>query len=423
MNHLAVTSILTVVAHIIWFASMTERKYQIKKTVLLYGLYAIFFTLWAILAYSLLGKDSPYVIPFSFVGTILPAILLFLYTSSDSFSKKIFLIVTYANLFCIIICLSILICDGLFPNLSIVKQMYIRSLVRILLNVPAVLLYLWFARPYMRTVPGDRKRTWYSISLVSFLFLTVFATLINFLMRDGHTVEQMILFITTMMIYCAVLWIVFGTIQHMNAEVKMELITQNVQYLQGQLAMAKEHASTAKAMRHDFRHHMQNIDLLLKQQKPQEAIHYIEEFIQSLDATSQIDFCPHITANAILNNFYNQAQKEGIPISITADTPEYITIADMDFVAILSNLLENAVNGCIECGSRDEITVNLRMKKEKLVIVCSNPCKTDLVIEDDIIKPKGTGIESILMAIDKYDGNIRYQMEDGILTACVILNC
>ncbi|MFR1874617.1 MAG: hypothetical protein ACLS2Y_07085 [Mediterraneibacter faecis] len=104
MNHLAVTSILTVVAHIIWFASMTERKYPIKKTVLLYGLYAIFFTLWTILAYSLLGKDSPYVIPFSFVGTILPAILLFLYTSSDSFSKKIFLIVTYANLFCIIIC-------------------------------------------------------------------------------------------------------------------------------------------------------------------------------------------------------------------------------------------------------------------------------------------------------------------------------
>ena len=129
-------------------------------------------------------------------------------------------------------------------------------------------------------------------------------------MHDGHTAKQMILFITTMMIYCAVLWIVFGTIQHMNAEVKMELITQNVQYLQGQLAMAKEHASTAKAMRHDFRHHMQNIDLLLKQQKPQKAIHYIEEFIQSLDAASQIDFCPHITANAILNNFYNQAQKE-----------------------------------------------------------------------------------------------------------------
>ena len=394
MNHLAVTSILTVVAHIIWFASMTERKYPIKKTVLLYGLYAIFFTVWAILAYSLLGKDSPYVIPFSFVGTILPAILLFLYTSSDSFSKKIFLIVTYANLFCIIICLSILICDGLFPDLSIVKQMYIRSLVRILLNVPAVLLYLWFARPYMRTVPGDRKRTWYSISLVSFLFLTVFATLINFLMRDGHTVEQMILFITTMMIYCAVLWIVFGTIQHMNAEVKMELITQNVQYLQGQLAMAKEHASTAKAMRHDFRHHMQNIDLLLKQQKPQEAIHYIEEFIQSLDAASQIDFCPHITANAILNNFYNQAQKEGITISITADTPEHITIADMDFVAILSNLLENAV-------------LHGKTYTKIWIIVTHTPGRVEIAVEDD-----GQGIKESVLPV-MFEGKISSDEEES----------
>ena len=92
MNHLAVTSILTVVAHIIWFASMTERKYPIKKTVLLYGLYAIFFTLWAILAYSLLGKDSPYVIPFSFVGNHPASNSTFLYTSSDSFSKNILIV-------------------------------------------------------------------------------------------------------------------------------------------------------------------------------------------------------------------------------------------------------------------------------------------------------------------------------------------
>ena len=56
MNHLAVTSILTVVAHIIWFASMTERKYPIKKNgsalwTLRYILHCM-----GILAYSLLGK-------------------------------------------------------------------------------------------------------------------------------------------------------------------------------------------------------------------------------------------------------------------------------------------------------------------------------------------------------------------------------
>ena len=179
----------------------------------------------------------------------------------------------------------------------------------------------------------------------------------------------------------------------------------------------------AKAMRHDFRHHMQNLALLLRQEKPQEAEHYIEEFIHSLDTASQIDFCPHVTVNAILNNFYNRTQKEGIAVSVTAEVPEDTAIADMDFVAILSNLLENACNGCTACGSHGKITVSLRIKKGKLVIVCSNPCAPGLVIVDDMIEPKGTGIESILMAVDKYDGNIRYHLQDGIVTASLVLNC
>lgn len=423
LNHLAMVLILTVTAHLLWFAVMTERKYSLKKTLLLYGFYAVFFTIWSLLAFSLLGRDSPYVIPFSFIGTILPAFLLFLYTSSDTFCKKLFLIITYANLFCIFICISVLICDGLFLNLSTVWQMYARGIVRILLNLPALLVYFYFVRPYMHTVPGNKKQTWYSITLVSILFLIVFATLVDFLMHTGHPVEYLLLFITTLMIYCAVLWIVFGMIQHLNEEVKMELIRQNIQYLQGQLALTRDNESRAKAMRHDFRHHMQNINLLIKQEKPQEAIHYIENFIQSLDATKQTDFCQQVTVNAILNNFYNRAQKENLTFSVVADIPGNIAVADMDFVAILSNLLENAINGCLACNSHDKITVNLRVKKGKLIIVCSNPCRSDLVIENDLIMTKGTGIESILMAIDKYDGNICYQREDNSVTACIILNC
>lgn len=57
------------------------------------------------------------------------------------------------------------------------------------------------------------------------------------------------------------------------------------------------------------------------------------------------------------------------------------------------------------------------------MIVCSNPCAPGLVIVDDMIEPKGTGIESILMAVDKYDGNIRYHLQDGIVTVSLVLNC
>ena len=122
MNHLVMTSLLMAATHIACFAAMTERKYSVKKTLLLYGLYTVFFIVWTLLAFMLLGKTSPHVISFSFVGTIVPAVALFLYTSADSFSKKLFLILTYANIFCIIVCLSVLLCDSLLPGLSSVGQ-------------------------------------------------------------------------------------------------------------------------------------------------------------------------------------------------------------------------------------------------------------------------------------------------------------
>ena len=175
-------------------------------------------------------------------------------------------------------------------------------------------------------------------------------------------------------------------------------------------------------MRHDIRHHNQNIVMLLKKGDIGEALRYIEQYNESIEAARPAEYCPHTTVNAILNNFCARAQKEGIPVSVSADTREGSAIADMDFVAILSNLLENALNGFKTCGSDGEIKVNIRTVAAKTVIVCSNPCTPELKIENGMIKQKGTGIDSIVLAVRRYNGDISYKLEDGILTVCVILN-
>ena len=126
--------------------------------------------------------------------------------------------------------------------------------------------------------------------------------------------------------------------------------------------------------------------------------------------------------NAILNSFYTKAQKNGISVSAEADIKENTTISDMDFVAVLSNLLENAVNGCIECNAGGEIKVNIRTVADKTVIVCSNPCIQDISIENNMIKNRGIGIAGMLSAIRKYGGDIKYSYDSGRLTVCSILN-
>lgn len=423
MLHLAAAMVILVLTHIFCLAAMTERKYSIRKTVLIYAVFGVLFIGLTLVIFALFGSGSAITAFVSFTGTALMAFVMFIQTSADAFCKKLFLFISHSILFCIFFCIAILVCNSLFPELTEAGTLYVRNLVRTLLYLLAVLGYLKFLRPYVRMVPGTKIRTWYSISLVSMLFLSVFISFVIYLYAGyGHENETIFLFAAVVLIYSSVLWVIFGTIRYMNNESKMELISKNAEYLQGQLALAKANELAAKAIRHDFRHHTQNIAVLLQKGDIKEALRYIEQYDESLDAAKPKEFCPHATANAILSSFYLKAQKDDISVSISADTPEESPIADMDFVAVLSNLLENALNGCKECGSHGEIRVDIRTVADKSVIVCSNPCKPGLEIENGMLRNRGTGIDSVVLATRKYAGDIRYELENGYLTVCVILN-
>ena len=423
MIHLAAAMVILVLTHIFCLTAMTERKYSVRKTALIYSAFGVSFIGLSLVVFDLFGSGSANTAFVSFTGTALMAFFVFILTSADAFCKKLFLFISHSILFCIFFCIAILVCNTLFPDLPETGTLYARNIVRTLLYMLAVLGYLKFLRPYVRMVPGTKKRTWYSISLVSMLFLVVFISFVIFLYAGyGHENEAIFLFAAVVLIYCSVLWVIFGTIRHLNDESKMELISKNVEYLQGQLALAKENELAAKAIRHDFRHHNQNIAALLQKGDIKEALRYIEQYDESLNAAKPKEFCPHATVNAILSSFYLRAQKDGVSVSVSADMLEESPIADMDFVAILSKLLENALNGCKICGSHGEIRVDIRTVADKVVIVCGNPCKPDLAIENGMLRNRGTGIESVVLAVRKYDGDIRYELEDGYLTVCVILN-
>lgn len=414
--------VLLGVSHLISFWAMTEPKYSARKTLAIYSVFGISFVSIVAVSYAVFG-DSPFFYAVGFTVTIIAAFFVFLLTSADPVCKKIFLFISYANAFSMFVCISLILCSIFLKGASETTVYYARNIIRTLLFIPAAFVYMRFLRPSVRAVPGKRRKTWYSISVVSLFFLIIFAMfLVEFHAEYGKIGRYIPLFAVAVVIYISVLWVIFGTIRSMIDESNTELINRNIAYLQGQLKTAKENELAAKTVRHDFRHHNRNIASMLKKGEIEEALNYLEQYDDSLDAEKLNDFCPNITVNAILNSFYTKAKKNGIAVSIEADTGENTAVSDMDFVAVLSNLLENAVNGCVECKSDGEIKVNIRTVADKTVIVCSNPCRKDISIENNMIKNRGIGIAGMLSAIRKYDGDIKYSLDDGILTACIILN-
>ncbi len=422
MIHMIAAWILLGISHSFFFWVLTEPKYSVRKTALIYSVFCVVFVCLTTLLYVLLG-DTSAAYATAFTITIVMSLFVFILTSADSTCKKIFLFISYANVFCMLVCISLILCRVFFRGAPDIVIYYARNIIRTVLFIPVALLYIHFLRPSVRAVSGKRRKTWYSISTVSLLFLVIFALfLVIFISKYEQIGDHIPFFTVSVLIYISILWVIFGTIKSLIAESNTELINQNVAYLQEQLKTAKENELAAKTVRHDFRHHNQNIESMLKKGEVQEALNYLKQYNDSLDATKLDEFCPNITVNAILNSFFAKARKNGISISIEADINENTAILDMDFVAVLSNLLENAINGCIECGADGEITVNIRTVADKTVIVCSNPCREDISIENNMILPRGIGIDSMIFAIRKYDGDIKYSFDSGVLSVCIILN-
>ena len=423
MTRQLVALTLIVLMHIVCFAIMTERKYSVKKTVSFYFVLLTIFVCFSMLVSRVLFDIHPfYATSLTFVSTMFVSFIIFMVTSADPACKKVFLFLSYSSIFCIFFCSSAMISSIWFNDEYGVAAIYVKTIIRTLLYLPAIWAYIVFLRPAMREVPGSDKKIWRSISLVSILFLAVFSIFcFIYTLKNDFRAWYSLLFAATVLIYFSVLWIIFGMIRYMIKESRLELIEENIKYLQGQLKTSKENELFARTVRHDLRHHNKNIAAMLQKGETDEALSYIEQYNESLDAARPREFCHHVTVNAILSSFYTKAQNDGICVSVEADTQEETAVSNMDFVAILSNILENAINGCKECGSHGEIKVNIRTVSDKTVIVCSNPCKPGLVIENNMIKQKGIGMESMLTAARKYGGDISYSLENGILTLCIIL--
>ena len=422
MIHIFAAVVLLGISHLVSFWAMTELKYSRRKTAFIYLGFFVMFVCFGMLTYAAFGDSHGYYAA-AFSSTIVMAFFIFILNSADPICKKIFLFISYANVFSMFVCISLIICSVFFKEEPKIVVYYARNIIRTLLFIPVAFLYIRFLRSSVRAVSGKRIKTWYSISVVSVLFLIIFALFVVIFNSEYDNIDRYIPFFTvSVLIYISVLWVIFGTIQSMIAESNAELINSKAAYLQGQLKTARENELTSKTIRHDFRHHNQNLESMLKKGEVEEALSYLKQYNDSLDAARLNDFCPNITVNAILNSFYTKAQKNGISVSVAADVKEKTAISDMDFVAVLSNLLENAINGCIECKSVGDIEVNIRTVADKTVIVCSNPCIQDISIENNMIKNRGIGIAGMLSAIRKYGGDIKYSYDSGRLTVCIILN-
>lgn len=212
--------------------------------------------------------------------------------------------------------------------------------------------------------------------------------------------------------------------QHrIQKETELQLIGKS---LENQYANnIREQDQVFRRMRHDFKHHMCVMDVLLGQEKIDEAREYLKNYISLADINTYIE-TGNEYVNAILNSKITLAKNNGMAIT-SVIAGDIDGVDNVDLCNLLGNLLDNA----IEAGAHTEdktIVFKLVAEDQRIRINISNSI-SESVMERNLelktsksdVKNHGFGTKSVKEIASKYNGIADFYEEGNRFFANVVL--
>lgn len=150
-----------------------------------------------------------------------------------------------------------------------------------------------------------------------------------------------------------------------------------------------QNADELRRMRHDMNHQLQAIDAYLNCGDVEGARRYVGEAVQEAAALPNVVYCRNSLANAILAEYAARAQAVGATLECDARVPEDVGVGDVHLCRLLSNMLDNAVEGCRAASDLAPV-IRFAMRQEDgfLFVSCDNPC------DEAVLHRRGTRFAS-----------------------------
>lgn len=179
-----------------------------------------------------------------------------------------------------------------------------------------------------------------------------------------------------------------------------------------------------RGWRHDYRHHIQAMKVHAIHGE-YEAIHeYLDMLDEDLTKVETVVKTGNHMADAILNSKLSIAMEQNITIKAEANIPVALTISELDLCSIIGNLLDNAIDACLELPIEERlIRIYMEMKGNYLYFALTNTAggKKKKHFKTTKGEGHGLGIARIDAIVKKYGGYVTRASEDGAFSTEVLL--
>lgn len=180
-----------------------------------------------------------------------------------------------------------------------------------------------------------------------------------------------------------------------------------------------EQMAEAKRARHDLRHHLAVIDGFLQTGDYEKLSAYTAEYGVAVGGERLLEYTQNDVVNMLLHHYAHLADRNGVRLTLQLALERRIGVADADLCAVLSNLLENALEACRRnSGENRLIALSMTQKKSVLSIYMENSTDGNVMPlgtgfrSSKGAERKGYGLDSVAVIAERYHGEAGFSFDN-----------
>lgn len=267
------------------------------------------------------------------------------------------------------------------------------------------------------------------IQLSCFLISFIISSLMWNLFRGQEGTKPIFLIIFLLIALLNVLLYILMSKMQRDNKIKEEykLLKSNISAQEKLALETMERYSEVRTLKHDMKHYLTIAAELISSGKTGEAKSYIESVLnEKIAPAGTVVNTGSAVVDAVINNKILLCSEKGIAVKCVIDT-QFESSNNVDISILLSNLLDNAINGCNLSAPHIELVIS-KVKSMTYIAVKNSIAESVLLNNPDFKTDKkdksahGFGIKSIKQIAHKYDGSIEFKEENGKFIAEVWLN-
>lgn len=326
-----------------------------------------------------------------------------------------------------------IISGGIFNSLGSPELMYCWQDSMLTLVIASIfwIPYHWLLVGKLRPlfIQDDSNKIWHILWLVPALFSVIHYFLIWTYKGLFCTSVINVLFLVVINIGSTLVsYMVAKMVDERASLLQLESENQRLTIQAAQYNSLRTRMEETRQARHDLKQHLRLIQSYLDTNNTTALCDYVKAYGESLPKDTDIHFCDNTVADMVIRYYAQLSEAQGISFKAKVELPDQLHIPDPDLCVLIGNLLENALESCKKHPTESPyINMGCRLiGTRRLTIIVDNcPSEEPKTSHYALLSSKrtamGVGTESIKAVAKRYNGEARFEWENKIFSASVVL--